>query len=61
MGCNLFKIIIEASHMTRYKIEEHLQPKNLYKGSVESQLKASKDIKKNWFMKQRFSMVLRIN
>ena len=32
--------------MTRYKIEEHLQPKNLYKGSVESQLKASKDIKK---------------
>ena len=32
--------------MTRYKIEGHLKPKNLYEGSVEGQLKASKDIKK---------------
>ena len=37
---------MEAYHMTRYKIEGHLKPKNLYKGSVEGQLKASKDIKK---------------
>ena len=46
MGCNLFKIIMGASHMTRYKIEGHLKPKNLYEDSVEGQLKASKDIKK---------------
>ena len=46
MGCNLFKIIMEASHMTRYKIEGHLKPKNLYEGSVEGQLKASKDLEK---------------
>ena len=37
---------MEAYHMTRYKIEGHLKPKNLYEGSVEGQLKASKDIKK---------------
>ena len=46
MGCNLFKIIMEASHMTRYKTEGHLKPKNLYEGSVEGQLKASKDLEK---------------
>ena len=37
---------MEASHTTRYKIEGHLKPKNLYEGSVEGQLKASKDLEK---------------
>ena len=46
--------------MTRVKIEEHLKLKNLYEG-CEGQLKASKDIKKKWFMKLRLSMVFRLN
>ena len=46
--------------MTRFKIEEHLILKNLYEG-CEGQLKASKDIKKKWFMKLRLSMVFRLN
>ena len=46
--------------MTRFKIEEHLKLKNLYE-SCEGQLKASKDIKKKWFMTLRLSMVFRLN